>query len=56
MKTVLERLLTVQLMLTEDPAWPQRETGLGVRVNIVEFAREDLCSKIKLKECLPTDF
>ena len=42
-------------MLTDDPAWPQRESGLRVRVNIVKFAKEDLRSEIKLKECLPTD-
>jgi hypothetical protein len=42
-------------MLTEDPAWSQRESGLHVRVNFVKFAKEDLCSEIKLKECLPTD-
>jgi len=48
-------MLTVRLMLSEDPAWPQRESRLRVRVNIVKFAKLDLCSEIKLKECLPTD-
>jgi len=48
-------MLTARLMLTEDPAWPQRESGLRVPVNIVRFAKGDLCSEIKLKEYLPTD-
>ena len=48
-------MLIARLMFTEDPAWPQRESGLRVRVNIVRFAKGDVCSEIKLKECLSTD-